>query len=364
MDYYKFLNSKDVEKYLRDIKYEFKPLEAAFVAYLSINAPLKAKHKAWREIIDKYPDEVLVERRWFFKEQKLSGFLENYIATQNKYIEAFFNGGDDAVYCCTREYDIYDDCWTDGSFVMYHSFEDCFKDTLRDGLCKLEITKRYIDKGYSIGLRLTPKKEIMTVNISENVSQEDWETLESFEYIFVAIPTPFKKGDIVSPIRERYWNDRGFNEKFVLTSSDNWSSKDYEANGYMLGKERKKGVIDGEWVDRKLASHLSCGDITDMLTCGYHITETGTVYWDHADIGYTYLDLVYCDGESLVRNEKILYAISNYLKGDITLELLLEAYHMLTISEHLKHQQDYHLNCFLEDGLRLAGLDEFIKKKS
>ena len=55
MDIFKFIKSKAVKQYIKDIKYEFSSLECAYIVYVS-EVPLKTKLKAWREIVDTLPD--------------------------------------------------------------------------------------------------------------------------------------------------------------------------------------------------------------------------------------------------------------------------------------------------------------------
>lgn len=49
MDIFKFLNSKDVKKYLQDIKYEFTPEQALFVILHSRNTSIKEKLDAIKD---------------------------------------------------------------------------------------------------------------------------------------------------------------------------------------------------------------------------------------------------------------------------------------------------------------------------
>ena len=55
MDIYKFINSKDVRNYLKEINYEFTPVETAWLIWQSTK-PLEERHKAWQEMIYTMPD--------------------------------------------------------------------------------------------------------------------------------------------------------------------------------------------------------------------------------------------------------------------------------------------------------------------
>ena len=48
-------------------------------------------------------------------------------------------------------------------------------------------------------------------------------------------------------------------------------------------------------------------------------------------------------------------AISNYLKGEISLELLLNAYHVIIAEEHAKDTRPQNIT---KEGLELAGIPE------
>ncbi len=48
MDILKFINSNTVRKSLQEIKYEFSPIEAAFIIWQSDFCSMQEKHKAWQ----------------------------------------------------------------------------------------------------------------------------------------------------------------------------------------------------------------------------------------------------------------------------------------------------------------------------
>ena len=48
-------------------------------------------------------------------------------------------------------------------------------------------------------------------------------------------------------------------------------------------------------------------------------------------------------------------AISNYLKGEISLDLLLNAYHVIILEEHIKDARPYNIT---QEGIALAGITE------
>lgn len=79
MDIYRFLNSRDVRKYLQDIKYEFTPDQALYVILDSRNSSVQERHEALKELAETYPDYIIEKRRSDIKPQPLKQFAESYI---------------------------------------------------------------------------------------------------------------------------------------------------------------------------------------------------------------------------------------------------------------------------------------------
>ena len=55
MNIFRFINSKDIREYLRELQHQFTVPEAAFLIYMSRTVPLKEKFDAWQEIINTMP---------------------------------------------------------------------------------------------------------------------------------------------------------------------------------------------------------------------------------------------------------------------------------------------------------------------
>ena len=66
MNLYKFINSKDVRKYMEELHYQFSILEAAFVIYHSTQVTLQEKMDAWLELTDTMPDCSITRQRGSF----------------------------------------------------------------------------------------------------------------------------------------------------------------------------------------------------------------------------------------------------------------------------------------------------------
>lgn len=155
----------------------------------------------------------------------------------------------------------------------------------------------------------------------ERLSEDDYHLYTAFEFMWFDIPTPFKKYDIVYSKSKLWAND----DKYVLIDIANWEkASDRRASG---------------------------GDYTDMSAHGYRILEDGTIDYDFF---CNYIDFEYCKENELVGKERALKALSNYLKGNIDLELFLNAYKIILDEERIKGERA-NLNV-TEEGLRLAGL--------
>lgn len=108
-------------------------------------------------------------------------------------------------------------------------------------------------------------------------------------------PTPFEKGNIVWIPKDAANIDWDSDGGFVLKGLSNWKSNEFI---------RKNG------------------DNTDMNAFGYFVNIDGTVYYD---VIYNYMNLEYYKGPYKA-NERILPALSKFLKGDIEVDLLMCIY--------------------------------------
>ena len=126
-------------------------------------------------------------------------------------------------------------------------------------------------------------------------SEEDDDVISnSFEGLWFDFPTPFRKGDIVwIPSNGNKIND--CDGAFVLRGLSTWESSD---------------------------SMKKSGDNSDMNGFGYFVNPNGTVYHE---VVFNYMDLEYYPGPYKT-NEKVLLALSKFVKNEIDLDLLLYAY--------------------------------------
>jgi len=141
-------------------------------------------------------------------------------------------------------------------------------------------------------------------------------------------PVPFKKGDIVYTEKKGYVGYSPYGtEPFVLD-----------------------GVCYDMWTEKQIESKKERGDLTDMTAYGYFQNENGEVFYECM---HDYFSLDYYP-EKLEGEHRILTTLSYYFKGKISVDLLINAYHMILDEENLKRKKKY-LGIMYE-GLKLAGI--------
>lgn len=153
---------------------------------------------------------------------------------------------------------------------------------------------------------------------------------------------------------QRHEEDEG---AVVLTDMYTWGGFELAENGYKNGKSHKNNEKDFEGIDKLIKRHEESGDISDMIAAGYFVNDDGTIYHDHTIGSEIYLDYEYYRGE-LKGQRRILKADSNYLNGEIGLDLLMQAYQTIMLEEKLEEMKKYHLIVYCDECLELAGLKD------
>lgn len=154
--------------------------------------------------------------------------------------------------------------------------------------------------------------------------------------IWLNIPTPFKKGDMLIS-----YNNSLFASGTFLN---------YTKNVFVLD-----WLCNWEEVMKKRLNKDYC-DSSDMNGTGYIILEDDKLECDHQ---FDYDNWEYFEGE-LKGNQRILKAISNFIKGKIGIDLLLETYKYMLADKEVNQAFWYG---YTDEGLKLAGLsDEDIKR--
>ncbi len=327
IDVCRFLNSRDIADHLREIDYKFTAVEAAFIVYWCCSATLDDKIAAWQEIVETMPDCAMDKRSNKEPRSSLHGFLLDYIDLQKREIEQFF---DSTGYAYSYSY--YEDGYQeDGN--LFNSAEDCIdyakeywnKDRWNEDDAPLEyrLEKKPIDHPCSSGaskLHLNRDMEILSVYCAGN-SESDADLDLMFDGTWLALPTPFKRGDIVINAC------RSDDTPFVLHSLPTWGRAERIENGF---EESDRFTARADWL---LEHHRQNGDTTDMESMGYFISDAGIVYCECALC--CYLDLEYFRGE-LTDSNRWTTVLSAQLKGEISFDEAANLMRYLQIDEEAR----------------------------
>ena len=350
MDIYKFLNSKDVKKHLQDIKYEFTPEQALYVILDSRNTSVKDKHDALKELAETYPDFIVEKRRSYITSQPLGQFAESYINLENEVLDKFFKEEGGCYYSARFLIDGEYSDWA-GAYSNFQSAFDGYKE-YDEGITKIQVKKVYIDSNNEICITFLPNKTATKINYATLYTEQEKDILRYREWMWVDIPVPFKRGDVVCPVESGRAKRYSAQNIMVVDFISSWSVDDWKTNGFVDSNGCLFNLTRFDRIEERLDSHRIYGDESDMCLVGKIIFDWGLVSYDHV---WPYLDFEYYRGD--FKGEKaIIKLLSNYYKGKIDEELLLNAYFILR--SELVADRESTLNLYTEEGAVLAGLKD------
>ena len=342
MNIYKYIRSKDVREYNEKIGHKFTATESAFLVWLNYEITLKEKHDAWQEIMREKPDEEVPKRVNADYAPSLFALLNKFIEADNRLIDEFYKKDERTVY--SYRYICKGDSSFGEDFGRIYSDLGYIQGELRKdsdlGIIRVEYTKKYISSHY--------RKIMLKTDGSGNVTSVDGDFIqgldlslkkdEFFEGLWIDVPTPFRKGDIVCSRKTPFgYNIYSDSEPFVLLSLANWSAKDAEERGEKLSEK------DKAWKVKHLKYLKEYGDITDMTACGYFLNSddcgrcyTGVFY---SEVMHDYVDLEYYRGE-FNGGERVLLPIKYFLGGEIDEETFAKACEIIKKQEEIKAEID------------------------
>ena len=333
---YEFFNSRDIAEHCYKIGYQFTTIETAYIVWHSNHHSLEEKHNAWNEIINTLPDEQF-RSNWDFEGYTLHSFLRTYMCLQNEFIKDF---------CTTKERYIY-------SYATLQKYEDCYRpddiffdnydacldalktneidDDTYDEIAKVKISRH---KLYSSRVSFRDAQEQESIIFDKKLCPFDIEPAyesegekrflspaNGFYEMWVAIPTPFHKGDIVMDV-DVYIDYTKRHRPFILDRIPYWQ------------KNADNGENCATEVDRLLKLGV---DWTDMQECVYLQDSNGEIYWDHA---FNYLDMEYYR-EELCGTENFLTAVSSAMQGKISVEDLLRSHSIVLMENYTFETRRY-----------------------
>lgn len=336
MDICAFMNSRDIAEHCRKIHYQFTAIEAAYLVWHSNHHTLEEKHAAWREIINTMPDENF-RPNWDFDNHTLHSFLRTYMRLQDEFIEDFCTTQKGYIYTYSIQHKRDDQFRPDD--IFFDSYEVCvdalkvneLDDDTYDEIAKARIT-RY--KLYSVPVSFREAQQEDTIDLDKQlhildiipnaVSEGERRFLSpcyGFYEMWIAIPTPFCKGDIVIDV-DAYEEYSEKHLPFILESIPYWP----------------RNADNGEDYAEQIKHLLEIGvDWTDMQEGVYFQDSNGEIYWDHA---FHYLDLEYYRGE-LEGIKRFLLAVSNAIQGKISHEDLLRCHSLILTEQYALEMRKY-----------------------
>jgi hypothetical protein len=306
MNIYDFFNSSDVAEHCQSIGHKFNAVESAVMVFKSKSRTIAEKHAAYRAIIAEHPDMELPECGRLGQIKSFHKALEEFIAYEDSLLEHFLKPEQDAVY----QYN-HNEC--DGG--LYKSFEEAFKEAVEvhdEDNKPVTVYKKYIG---------TKKhRKFMAVRTSRSggiIEIENWLSTKEANAdinflleLYIDVPVPFKKGDLV------------------------------EVDGCGYGLIGGVGVLQNicrDDVDFNAKKRYS-SDTSDMTADVFYELE-GVVNCEYM---HFYPDLQYCSRE-LKDEKRILKYISLFVQDKLCLCGLLKIQKILFMNKHENELKDYTL---------------------
>jgi len=337
MDTYNLINSKAIQEHCRKINHQFNTLELAVLIYRNKRMSINEKISAYKELITDYPDMKLIKKyrpeNYDTVKEMVQGEIErienlvnilktdeqDVIYTYNYYCKNIYDNG---IIEGKNEYrDVYKTLKEVKDVIQKDIEEDEEKEILSFAIRKRKISNTKNEYEIRAEYLLDENRNLKLVNIYDFESE-----YLDISMICLNIPTPFKEGDL------------------LISTSDTPFSE-----GYVLDNKRFTFVLDNliTWRDNfQEALDRGSYDSSDMEGTGYSVTDEGRLYLDNI---FDYDGWEFFDGE-LKGNERILRAVSNLIKGEISIDLFLQGY------EYIKSENEVSLNLYTPKGLELVGL--------
>ena len=305
--FYNCVNSKDIRKYLKELDYQFSPLEAAWLVWQCNTKTLAEKNDLWNLIIKYMPDCAVPKSPAYAEdddpEYTLHELLKERMRLQEEYIRELPRKTKDCVY----EYTLFRAgspqklC---GDNVLYSSYEKCLD--AAGAFCerhpedapvnKLRIQKNRLNKvGSYMFEDLGPDGELLDILAMDYYDPGDsrndtYVMLAAFaDHMNFAFPAPFKTGDIL-------WipNDTVSADPLVLKSVDMRPDR-------VLLSDDPAG----------LAGYSNGLYLQGVVMTGSDVCDIRFGTW--------YMDMEYYPEELLTGEKLVLKHLSDYYKSNIDL---------------------------------------------
>ena len=320
-DEYSLINSRAIGDYCRCIHHKFNTEELAVLIFRNNRMDIKEKIEKYNDLINNYPDMEVKERINCSHYDSVKTMIKNEITRLENLYKELTEDNDNAIYTWV-ELNKTTNAWEYTSSIK--NTKKKYTDVLEDvgsylnefnDTVKYQIIKKYLWEQEKIiyAEYNVVNKESKLVDIRE--AESDFLDIDN---IFLNIPTPFKKGDILFAKNSSIKLDI-----FVLDYLCTWRNNLQEEN---------------------------C-DSSDMVGYGYYMYKKDSTdfikdyKWDYDSFEYCNIDLT--------GNNRILKDISSFLKGKIDLELFTHAYNIYKAENTTKLQ-----NYYTDEALKLAGFSD------
>ena len=339
MDALSYVNSSAIHDYLKKIEYSFDSLETAWLIYSCKKLSYIEKKKEWSELIQEMSDCPVPKRSNCRGWDSLHDLIRQYINIMDAEITDFFKDetSGEFVYMYSYLYEE-DRSWTEEYETIFPSLKECLEAYREDvdeldethnpdgtGVIKYRLKKQSLaDRNEVYEIECNSNGDVMDILRNSTREADAADVIDSFDGMWFDFPTPFKKGDIVwVPCSENNirWNCDG---AFVLLGLSTWDANEYIRNS---------------------------GDTSDMNGYGYFVNENGTIY---REVMHNYMDLEYYYGPYKL-NEKILPALSMYIKGEIEVDFLMCAYRKILLE--IASDDSMLKSWYSEETVKKLGLD-------
>lgn len=334
-----FINSRDVADYLKEQGHKFTPKQIACIIWRNQSATLEQKHAAWMEFLPEFSGTVI--NRYIADTLcgsiPLDGAVRGLLGEENYLLGLFYSDMGGGVYSFGVRY-LSDErvCEDDRIFFSLNEclavIEEEYSDILQE-VGQFVVRKRFTGKnGRTIRVAMNGQRQVMTVSGNDG-TYADW-----LNGIWVNLPTPFKRGDIVC--------SGAHGEPFVLIGLSVWNGEEVKANGGIYAE------TNDSYADKLIEYYQRAGDGSDMFGNGWFFGEDGSLCWDH--VPYCY-DFQYYRGGFQGIN-RCLPVLSAVVKGQAGADFLLNARDVIVAEERLKCGRERLASACDKDFLKRFGL--------
>ena len=317
-DVFEFLDSHSIKEHLQRINYELTTPVAAFIVNYSHKATLQQKLEGWQKIIDNMPNCTMSRRNDTVNIPDFHAFLRNVIRQEQRKLAHFKRtDGQSLFFFEDYSWDRRDRC--DLLYGPYSSYQKCFDAIWRefegDSPKAIKITRRPIDPDedhYADDMvLLNANGEVVSCDYRNKSEWDEAGTVSDFEDMWFDIPTPFHAGDIVCNLQRP-------DEPMVLFDLQTWGSE-------RVDKELASSVYKERLVqkaDKLLRWHRYDGDTSDMYAYGCQVSSALHFPFYIGEPEGFLLDIDYYR-KPLKSEERILYGVRAYVKGDLAVDSLV-----------------------------------------